>query len=210
MKSPIHLTFQVASLLFLDQPAGSGFSYAKTPEAYITNDTSAAMQVYSFLRKVRSFSRWKQLLFLFLSKHISSLHICHKFFERLLYFTYCLATNSSNVSLLRLSLQWLVEHPKFLNNQLYIGADSYSGIVLPIIVQEIYNGTHRYLKVLVVLVIELVMKKRSNLKQNRHIACHNIKNTDSFHLASTDQMKSFLKRDYAPTQVWILVSIFCR
>ena len=40
-------------------------------------------------------------------------------------------------------LQWLIEHPKFLNNPLYIGAASYSGIVLPIIVEEIYNGTHR-------------------------------------------------------------------
>ncbi|GKC24073.1 serine carboxypeptidase-like protein 18 isoform X2, partial [Tanacetum coccineum] len=36
--------------------------------------------------------------------------------------------------------KWLIEHPEFLNNPLYIGADSYSGIVLPIIVEEIYNG----------------------------------------------------------------------
>ncbi|PWA81911.1 serine carboxypeptidase [Artemisia annua] len=77
---------KVASIIFLDQPAGSGFSYARTPEAYITNDTSAAINSYNFLRK------------------------------------------------------WLIEHPKFLNNPLYIGADSYSGIVLPIIVEEIYNG----------------------------------------------------------------------
>ncbi|CAI9285013.1 unnamed protein product [Lactuca saligna] len=81
-----HSWTKVANIIFLDQPAGSGFSYAKTPEAYITNDTLSTMQVYHFLRK------------------------------------------------------WLLEHPKFLNNPLYFGSDSYGGIVVPMIVQEIYNG----------------------------------------------------------------------
>ncbi|XP_071715867.1 serine carboxypeptidase-like 18 isoform X2 [Rutidosis leptorrhynchoides] len=81
-----HSWTKAANVIFLDQPAGSGFSYAKTPESYITNDTSSSMQVYSFLK------------------------------------------------------QWLVDHPKFLNNPLYVGSDSYGGIVLPIIVQEIYEG----------------------------------------------------------------------
>ncbi|GKC15237.1 serine carboxypeptidase-like protein 13, partial [Tanacetum coccineum] len=36
--------------------------------------------------------------------------------------------------------KWLVDHPKFINSPLYVGGDSYSGIVLPMIVQEIYNG----------------------------------------------------------------------
>ncbi|KAI3505470.1 hypothetical protein L1887_27601 [Cichorium endivia] len=81
-----HCWTKAASIIFLDQPAGSGFSYAKTPEAYITNDTSSTMQTYHFLKK------------------------------------------------------WLIDHPKFLNNPLYLGADSYSGILVPMIVQEIYNG----------------------------------------------------------------------
>ena len=34
-----------------------------------------------------------------------------------------------------------MDHPNFLNNSLYIAGDSYSGIVLPIIVQEISDGT---------------------------------------------------------------------
>ncbi|KAI3789093.1 hypothetical protein L2E82_01880 [Cichorium intybus] len=42
---------KVANIIFLDQPAGSGFSYAKTPEAYITNDTLASIHAYHFLRK---------------------------------------------------------------------------------------------------------------------------------------------------------------
>ncbi|KAK9941835.1 hypothetical protein M0R45_007528 [Rubus argutus] len=36
--------------------------------------------------------------------------------------------------------KWLMDHPNFLNNSLYIAGDSYSGIVLPIIVQEISDG----------------------------------------------------------------------
>ncbi|CAH1427316.1 unnamed protein product [Lactuca virosa] len=81
-----HSWTKAANIIFLDQPAGSGFSYAKTPEAYITNDTLSTVQIYEFLMK------------------------------------------------------WLVDHPTFLKNPLYIGADSYSGLVVPMIVLEIYNG----------------------------------------------------------------------
>ncbi|KAI7733877.1 hypothetical protein M8C21_013933, partial [Ambrosia artemisiifolia] len=76
---------KVASIIFLDQPAGSGFSYGKTQEAYIMNDTLSSIHAYDFMKK------------------------------------------------------WLVDHPKFLNNPLYLGGDSYSGILVPMIVQEIYN-----------------------------------------------------------------------
>ncbi|PWA34605.1 hypothetical protein CTI12_AA617440 [Artemisia annua] len=77
---------KAASIIFLDQPAGSGFSYAKTSEAYITNDTLSTIHTYNFLTK------------------------------------------------------WLVDHPKFISTPLYLGADSYAGLVAPMIVQEIYNG----------------------------------------------------------------------
>ncbi|KAJ9538217.1 hypothetical protein OSB04_030950 [Centaurea solstitialis] len=80
------LVVLAASIIFVDQPAGSGYSYAKIPEASITNDTLSTMLAYQFLRK------------------------------------------------------WLVDHPKFLNNPLYVAGDSYSGIVVPIITQEIYDG----------------------------------------------------------------------
>ncbi|KAL3722259.1 hypothetical protein ACJRO7_034608 [Eucalyptus globulus] len=36
--------------------------------------------------------------------------------------------------------KWLVGHPQFMSNPLYIGGDSYSGMTLPIIVTEIVNG----------------------------------------------------------------------
>ncbi|KAF2309497.1 hypothetical protein GH714_003287 [Hevea brasiliensis] len=36
--------------------------------------------------------------------------------------------------------QWLLDHPQYLTNQLFIGGDSYSGIPLPIVVQNILDG----------------------------------------------------------------------
>jgi len=35
----------------------------------------------------------------------------------------------------------LVDHPKFQSNEVYIAGDSYSGIAVPVIVQEIIQGT---------------------------------------------------------------------
>jgi len=36
--------------------------------------------------------------------------------------------------------KWLLAHPQYFENILYVGGDSYSGIPLPMIVQEIFNG----------------------------------------------------------------------
>ncbi|XP_019165304.1 PREDICTED: serine carboxypeptidase-like 13 [Ipomoea nil] len=77
---------KVANIIFLDQPAGTGFSYAKTPEAYMSNDTISAQLAYDFL------------------------------------------------------IQWLLDHPNFLSNPLYIAGDSYMGIIVPQIVRKIYDG----------------------------------------------------------------------
>ncbi|XP_057538853.1 serine carboxypeptidase-like 10 isoform X3 [Amaranthus tricolor] len=90
-KSPTYQTnpfswTKVASIIFLDSPVGTGFSYATTPEGYYSDDVTSSRHIHQFLRK------------------------------------------------------WFIDHAGFLNNPLYISGDSYSGKIVPIVVQTISNG----------------------------------------------------------------------
>ncbi|KAF0914355.1 hypothetical protein E2562_028234 [Oryza meyeriana var. granulata] len=42
---------KIASILFLDTPVGSGFSYARDPKGYSVGDISSSLQVITFLKK---------------------------------------------------------------------------------------------------------------------------------------------------------------
>ncbi|GLT98108.1 hypothetical protein SLE2022_156300 [Rubroshorea leprosula] len=77
---------KTASILFVDAPVRTGFSYATSTNAYPSSDTKSAAQTYEFLK------------------------------------------------------QWLAEHPQFLKVQPFIGADSFSGISAPIVIQHILDG----------------------------------------------------------------------
>lgn len=79
---------KVASIIFLDSPVGTGFSYATNPEGYYTDDITSSKHIYQFLRK------------------------------------------------------WLGDHVGFRSNPVFISGDSYSGKVVPIVVQEITNGNN--------------------------------------------------------------------
>lgn len=85
MLNPFSWT-KVASIIFVDAPVGTGFSYATDGKSYNVSDTTSVTQLYQFLRK------------------------------------------------------WLISHPLFLTNELYISGDSYSGLIIPMLVQEITNG----------------------------------------------------------------------
>nr|KAJ0212868.1 hypothetical protein LSAT_V11C400212600 [Lactuca sativa] len=67
--------------------------------------------------------------------HVSSINI----FENNCLITQLLTL--INVHFVCQSQQWFVDHPTFQNNQFYVGADSYAGIIAPMIVHEIYNDT---------------------------------------------------------------------
>jgi serine carboxypeptidase-like 19/serine carboxypeptidase-like clade 1 len=45
----------------------------------------------------------------------------------------------------------LVDHPKFQSNEVYIGGDSYSGITVPAIVQEIAQGSKLMVQLCIVI-----------------------------------------------------------
>jgi serine carboxypeptidase-like clade 1 len=44
---------QIANIIFVDAPVGTGFSYSTTWEGYQVSDTLSAAETYEFLRKVR-------------------------------------------------------------------------------------------------------------------------------------------------------------
>ncbi|KAL5819812.1 hypothetical protein ACOSQ4_023654 [Xanthoceras sorbifolium] len=81
-----HSWTKAASIIFLDAPVGTGFSYSGCLQGSMSSDTKYANQSYNFLRK------------------------------------------------------WLLSHPKFIGNPFYVAGDSYSGMIVPIIAQEISSG----------------------------------------------------------------------
>ncbi|XP_021889599.1 serine carboxypeptidase-like 17 [Carica papaya] len=83
---------KVASIIFVDSPVGTGFSYSKTPPASPPSDFGQVDSINQFLKK------------------------------------------------------WLIIHPEFLLNPLYIGGSSYSGIPLPALVQQISNENEQGIK----------------------------------------------------------------
>ncbi|WJX49226.1 sinapoylglucose--choline O-sinapoyltransferase [Trifolium repens] len=85
---------KLCSIIFVDLPLGTGFSYAKNLTAHRSD--------------------WKLV------------HHTHQFLRK-----------------------WLIEHPEFISNEFYFGADSYSGIPVPAIVQEISNGNEEGLQPLI-------------------------------------------------------------
>ncbi|CAL5415268.1 unnamed protein product [Camellia sinensis] len=83
---------EVASIIFIDLPVGTGFSYGMTSLASQSTDLQSCDQAYEFLKK------------------------------------------------------WLIDHPDFLSNPVYVGGESYTGLIIPIIVQLISNGNEAGIK----------------------------------------------------------------
>ncbi|GAB4853408.1 hypothetical protein Ancab_017586 [Ancistrocladus abbreviatus] len=83
---------KTASILFLDSPVGTGFSYSRTVDGWPSSDTKAAKEAYEFFMK------------------------------------------------------WLAENPKYLPLQIFVGGDSYSGIIVPLVTKHIVKGNEKHEK----------------------------------------------------------------
>lgn len=94
---------KVANIIYLDQPAGTGFSYSRNPLADIPSDLRSAKLVNEFVHN------------------------------------------------------WLAKHPEYYSNPFYVTGNSYSGIVVPAIVQEISNEYGLCCKPLVNLQVILLL-----------------------------------------------------
>ncbi|KAL8229829.1 hypothetical protein R6Q57_014729 [Mikania cordata] len=82
---------KTASIIFIDLPVGTGFSYAKTWDQSLKNsDSLVVTHAYDFIRK------------------------------------------------------WLIDHPTYLKNSLYITGISYMGLIIPRVVSKIYEGNERH------------------------------------------------------------------
>ncbi|GMH17985.1 hypothetical protein Nepgr_019826 [Nepenthes gracilis] len=84
-----HSWTKTASIIFVDMPVGTGFSYARVPSASHSSDFIAARHANEFLRK------------------------------------------------------WLMDHPKFLTNPVYLAGDSYSGFTVPVYFEEMRKGNEK-------------------------------------------------------------------
>ncbi|KAL0664963.1 hypothetical protein Bca4012_101801 [Brassica carinata] len=80
---------KTSSILYLDQPVGTGFSYSRTHLVNKPCDSGEAKRIHEFLQK------------------------------------------------------WLGKHPEFSSNSFYAGGDSYSGKIVPALVQEISKGNYQ-------------------------------------------------------------------
>ncbi|GLT93914.1 hypothetical protein SLE2022_116840 [Rubroshorea leprosula] len=77
---------KVASIIFVDSPVGTGYSYSRKPLASPSGDFKQVHQLHQFLRK------------------------------------------------------WIIDHPEFISSPVYVGGDSYSGVIVPALLQEISYG----------------------------------------------------------------------
>lgn len=73
-RSPSYETFyQLANILFLDQPVGVGFSYKRTPNIDKTSDTIEVVRIYEFLQKVKY--NHNSLEHVFVHRHLISIFV---------------------------------------------------------------------------------------------------------------------------------------
>ncbi|XP_044507955.1 serine carboxypeptidase-like 11 [Mangifera indica] len=108
-----HTWTKSASIIFVDAPIGSGYSYSTNPEDYGISDLQSANQSHVFIRK------------------------------------------------------WLNQHPQYIKNRFFIATDSYSGVLAPIIANNILDGNNAGLEPTINLIGVISGSPRMNGKEEQ-------------------------------------------
>jgi serine carboxypeptidase-like clade 1 len=116
---------QTASIIFIDYPVGTGYSYATRSEGYHMTDTGSAKLVHQFLRTV---SETVGIMVFFFS-----LMYLKKFFKPN-------KKKTMAMSVFQILKQWLIDHPEFTKIPFFVASDTYAGIITPIVAKEIFDG----------------------------------------------------------------------
>ena len=146
---------QVSSVIFVDSPVGTGFSYSRTMQRSHTRDTKSSDSIYECLRNVKhhlqppsnlfKFSMYKFLFPLKINPFMPIIWQTGYEFLDLYLMRVSIRSTTISVSVFGLVIQWLLSHPIFIANPLYIAGDSYSGRVVLVIVQRISEGNDKQL-----------------------------------------------------------------
>jgi carboxypeptidase C (cathepsin A) len=132
----------------VDEPVGTGFSYAKSSEGYNNmSDTLAVAELYDFLRKVSQnylttilYVAFEIYIYSYINIQIvkASILIIINFLFYLIYdYLWC-----SGLRIIRDSSKIHCTSWEILFFDKYIMGDSYSGIIIPILVQQISDGIY--------------------------------------------------------------------
>lgn len=132
------MVIQVSNIIFLDSPVGAGFSYSVKEQGYNSSDTKAVNHILIFLKKVLSLLlKFQSHVPLYIGAKHKLGYACRNknFSKQRCRIVSCVFSLSFSIT-----LQWFDEHPEFLSNPLYIGGDSYAGMIVPTVTSEIAKG----------------------------------------------------------------------
>jgi serine carboxypeptidase-like clade 1 len=110
---------KVSNIMYLDSPAGVGMSYSLNKSDYTTGDLKTAADAHTFLLKVLCFT---------------TSSCCFAVYQALCVW---------NLMRINVLLQWFELYPEFHSNPFYISGESYAGVYIPTLADEVVRGIEK-------------------------------------------------------------------